>query len=680
MIEAISFKNYRPYRGDHTLQLSPGVTLIEARGEEDPNKSNMSGKSYLTEVPLFLLYGYSRGSVTRTPTFGEDDCYVSMVMDGKEYRKEWGGKSFKNVTGSDPAISKDLALATWYVMGVDANSLFLMTPTKRQEMLVPLFCQTLDYWEDVNGRYREQWSKVKKEIKDLEVKLADLEKEIQEGGSIEELQKEKEERETLLNAANQRMKDALQLYTNPAQDEVLKSIEQDQYALEQEQRKANYHFETLKQSLKRKGELIHEYEHAKRSFNFCQTDLETYETRLAEASASLSDLAAEGKQLKGKYQELEKFQLGEGTLLCPYTNTACTGTFNATEIQETRELLKTQLLALKKVYEDKEKEKKQAQESLAVMTKAKQQREVAEKVFHNSMASLNLEEGLSIEAVTLQEAESKKKYETLKAKYQESYDTRLQEIEESNKKANVWEAIQMEVFELSRNLKDTEYKLERLEKLCKQVEETKIKALTLKDQERIYRLVKAVSSPSGVPGFVAARATELLEDSINSITSKLDAPFEVHIQPIGDTSTLEPECENCGYTFLNKTTTCPECGAKRANVKAIKFDLELSNNCIYAEESGGGRLIANLGIRLGMMEYIRRTLKEPMDTLILDEAFGGVLDAYRREVCYNELLMKLDRFGVKQTLITTHVPLAETGNERKVTVVKGENGSYLEIN
>lgn len=85
IIETLKMKNWGPYRGEHVLRLRPEIYAVVAADEENTERSNWIGKTWLVSAPLFVLYGVRPKSARLEDdwiTDGESDGEVSLVLEG----------------------------------------------------------------------------------------------------------------------------------------------------------------------------------------------------------------------------------------------------------------------------------------------------------------------------------------------------------------------------------------------------------------------------------------------------------------------------------------------------------------------------------------------------------------------------------------------------------------------
>jgi DNA repair exonuclease SbcCD ATPase subunit len=130
MIDELTFVNWGPFRGRHTIRLGPGAHALVAQHAEDPKRSNGTGKSMVLEAIQYALTGELNKSrefdVDGWITRGEKEGSVCLALEGGAtiLRSKKIGQS-RQVRFSRPGYSDaaqaaaDEALAKWLAFESD---------------------------------------------------------------------------------------------------------------------------------------------------------------------------------------------------------------------------------------------------------------------------------------------------------------------------------------------------------------------------------------------------------------------------------------------------------------------------------------------------------------------------------------------------------------------------------
>jgi DNA repair exonuclease SbcCD ATPase subunit len=118
----------------------------------------------------------------------------------------------------------------------------------------------------------------------------------------------------------------------------------------------------------------------------------------------------------------------------------------------------------------------------------------------------------------------------------------------------------------------------------------------------------------------------------------------------------------CGYEFTNSVTKCPVCKTTRQFRKEETLELQFKGsafNIEFSEDSGGGKLLVSLAVRLALFTALRdRGYMRGVDWWVMDEVFSP-LDTAAKAAMLNFLDDLRDLYGFKQLFIISHTDLSD---------------------
>lgn len=159
--------------------------------------------------------------------------------------------------------------------------------------------------------------------------------------------------------------------------------------------------------------------------------------------------------------------------------------------------------------------------------------------------------------------------------------------------------------------------------------------------------VERMASPDGIPAIVLENLIADVEARANGVLKAMRSPFEIRFAFESETSKKETVCQ-CGEPFAPRATRCT-CGRERGMQKSNTLDLRLvedGEEHAFSEDSGAGRAMASLAIRLG----VARSMGMPF--AFLDEA-ADAMDA-RNRAKFAGMLGGLGEAGFTQCWIVSH--------------------------
>ncbi|MFA6168888.1 MAG: AAA family ATPase [Gemmatimonadaceae bacterium] len=159
--------------------------------------------------------------------------------------------------------------------------------------------------------------------------------------------------------------------------------------------------------------------------------------------------------------------------------------------------------------------------------------------------------------------------------------------------------------------------------------------------------VERACGADGIPAIVLENLIADVEARANGILTAMRAPFAIEFAFDKVTTQKEKLCA-CGAEFLPRATTCARCGAVRGMQRSSALDLQIIENGeshSFSEDSGAGRAMASLAIRLG----VARSMGVGM--ALIDEAADAMDEKNRAKFC--QMIGHLSEAGFNVVLFTS---------------------------
>jgi|GEM_PF-5066063 hypothetical protein len=632
MITSVKLKNFMPFYGEHEITLPEGIIHIRGKYSNNEDLSNRSGKSsFLTA----LYYGLFGGKNSHLISDGEDSMAVELCLDNSLILRRENGSAFLNGTRSTHSILDAVSveylkmspMEFLYTLGAFQDNVygFLSASPKSQKEFLLNYAENHYDWDSMHSKLKDILNVLGDRIKLYESKINMLEEELSKVKlvSTKELLRTswttlKNYRHELQQSSEEEAKRMASAQLLKNKIDSLKELLQNNIRLEATkmqiiQKKARYKEELAKIELQRQQ----------------YPSLSTLHTKINLLNERRITLEVQHKYFQ---ERLIAYTTSKG--MCPILGKDCP--------------LKEDLDVSAKEW---------------VKTMSSINSDLTETV--RELDTLIAQKDI---VIGLEKEWNKYNTELLTLKIPEFRDIGelKEEIRQEEEKYNL---ISNETADAFR--KELFAKEARLSSLCNTLKSTLVqrakfaleKRLMESRLERIRERQKSVMvatklvSPHGIPYVHLMNVLEKLESYTNKFLEK--AGMKIQIVPFKELASLEDMCLVDGRKFARDETVCPVCGSARQ--KKIQEQIEVitaDRQIKWQEESGGGKTIIALGLRLGIFKLLKEYKQVRGDFLIVDEAFS-FLDTTNSELVLNMLVDSFSELGLKQMFIVSHNELKD---------------------
>lgn len=182
----------------------------------------------------------------------------------------------------------------------------------------------------------------------------------------------------------------------------------------------------------------------------------------------------------------------------------------------------------------------------------------------------------------------------------------------------------------------------------------------------MWNYIERMYSRSGIPSHELEQAFSMLEDEINYVLAELKARTTATMSSFRELKKWEDNCVGCGAVWKDKSprkTRCTVCGTARAKKRREEFTLtfhdDKANEDRFDMDSGGGKILKSIGVRIALSLMKMRHTKDPLSLLVLDECFGE-LDHVNQESVLQVITSVATRLGFEQVIIITHTSIKDS--------------------
>jgi DNA repair exonuclease SbcCD ATPase subunit len=708
MIKEIKIANFLPFYGEHTLSLDSDIISIEARYLTDPLKSNRAGKSAIVDAIRFCLYGKTRkvGQLiqccNKQADIKKDPCGVAIILDiphmgdvqiSRYYDVMHGGfvlhcpelgtdlKQAELQTAIEQMLGcdYDTACRTWLVLQEESAGLMAESLANRKSYLTSLLLPDMSPWALYSNTATEQYStlntragfvnssisKIKQvldtiSVDDLKLSIHDLKKKIVAQDAQTQIYKDQLQ-DLMLRANKQKLTELLEHLerlkkTRATLTSELQTLRLESSKLQSQQKRFS---ELTGRNNKVTGALLRAYE------KFDEATYKDIQTKLDEV---LSKIAGSSSRIQTILQDMQRVEKFSG--LCPVTRQECPSGQSIHDLQiayekalEEEERIDERLQEEKnKLYNKVQTLKEQADE-IQVMERERAtvqaQLEMVESCsdrIESMSATINTKE-ITLEGLNIEIASTSKQAEVLRNETDQKHQIKLaqckRDIQASESKKRGFEE---EIAKFQGKLAYVEEKEKDFDAFAKESEE-------LKGKIEVYKILKTALSKDGLPFHLLITSVAELEVRINEALLKLGTAIQVFIEPYRTLTTKDPTCDVCGYEYTSGISLCPFCKTKRKNKRKETLDIQIQGkayNVNFDEDSGGGRLLVALAIRLALWSiYKDRGMMQGIDFMVMDEVCSP-LDVSARQQMLRFFYDLKESYDLSQLYIISHTDISDT--------------------
>jgi DNA repair exonuclease SbcCD ATPase subunit len=656
--------NYGPFRGTFTLDLAASgadVFAVTARWEDDEDRSNWGGKSYLVHgIPLALFDEYPSASADGWVSEGEKEGILEIsTSDGSKIdRSRVIGQSTQlRYLPGDAATAKDFAsgkhgqaelekriglsskdfFATSFVRQKEVNRFVVATPGERLAIVAEWL--GLDRLRDARKRAGSAFVSARASVIANKVEpptelLDRLEHDVL-GVRYDTIQDDDAElRKTVA--------DELETWKLNVR-ELEKGVES-----------ARAKFEVERGEIARVAKLESDaarFEELAETGRSYQAKLKVLpvvgDAELADAVARKENALVLVRKTREAFERAGELARGEFSGSCPVNGRSCPVAKEISgDLERNRKLLKTEKANL----DTAAKASLEAQEVTAKLESSARERELVEE---RLKATADQARGLK---AAFQEArklgEAPKPVQTS----QEAYEAAVRSLEGARthlRSIEVW-------------LRDFEAFSKRNALYRAKSEETARELAIAADQVEVFARAERE----------IGRATLLeIEEIANRLLGSAGIDLTVRMSWGRETGTLEPTCHRCGWSYPRgqATKACGDCGAERLPKIEERLDLVAS-----ARSKGAAEDLAGLAIQLAAAAWLRAERGIRWGVVVLDEVTASLDKSHRRSIG-RVLATMIREAGFEQGFVISHSPDVVESLPGRIEIVASKSGSKVRV-
>lgn len=655
----------------------------------EPKRSNRSGKSSFLEMIVYALYGKTRAKKELdliNKNHLEKDMFVEIEFDNGYIIKR--GRTSNNemileLTGFEGADKKvvqeeivklvgmnydDFIMTSFFMQG-DIHT-FMEAGASSQKQIMSKWLEK-DYWKIFEKNAKNKMDEISKEIIKYQT-IADgkpdpsRDEEIKDNiitlnSQKEDLEEVLKGNEVKLKAVDKRLESANKMdeikelirETNREirnSENLIKRFENDKIDLN----------ERLNKSIKNEKRLNELSNINEDSTKELKSEISNIKEEYKEINSELSDLKSELKQLKNEFEKINSFDS-----ICPVTKTECKcveniksngdnlrkrGVFVNNKIKKL-DILAKEIQEKINIKEDEMIDIKSKLNEIKVLNKEEKPETIKEKIEINNKSLETQNKNLKNK-----NKEIEKLNEELEKLNNIDFDNinleRIEIIAEINVNKDEITNIINNVAKLKANLEVL--KAKRIEAIKAEKE--------IKESTRMYNLYKYISfmfSKNGIPFNQIETAFEEIEEEANLILQNIGSDISIEFTPDKELNQWESNCLVCNEIFPKgyRKTECPECGSERQKRRKDELNIIIKtgdNEMDFSLESGGGKVLISLAIRLAFVRLLQRRNGVNLKIVVFDEIFGMLDEVNRNYVLKLMSKTLLEEFDFSQVFAISH--------------------------
>lgn len=632
MITSVKLKNFMPFYGEQEIDLPEGIIHIRGKYSNNEDLSNRSGKSsFLTA----LYYGLFGGKNSHLISDGEDSMAVELCLDNSLILRRENGAAFLNGTRSTHSILDAIAIEYLKMSPIEfLNTLgafqgnvygFLATSPKAQKEFLLEYADGKYDWDSMHAKLKDILSVLGDRIKLYESKINMLE---------EELSKVKlvSVKELLVTSW---------LHLKAIRYELRESAEKEADRIVKAsllKNKINELQDLLHTNLKL-SKIREQVKEEKIRYRRMIADLEL---RLSKYPSITTLQTTVNALMESKLKhEIQRKYLKERITAYTTSNGMCPILGKECPLQEDlKESAKKWIQELDELNTDYEKLIRRLEEAIENKAMVSELRDSWHRV-NTQLLTLKEPEFRDID-------ELREEIESLCTQYRRISN----EVADEHRKKLFMEETRLS--NLCNTLKSTlvqraKYAME------KRLMESRLERIL--DRQKAVMVAAKLVSPHGIPYIYLMNTLEKLESYTNKFLEKVG--MKIQIIPFRELASLEDTCPIDGKKFGRDEMICSLCGSDRKRKIQEQIEIITADRQIkWQEESGGGKAIIALGLRLGVFKLLKEYKQVKADFLIVDEAFS-FLDTTNSELVLNMLIDSFKELELKQMFIVSHNELKD---------------------
>lgn len=613
MIRTLVLHNVGPFRGKHILKFKSSVYAVIAKHDEDPGRSNRSGKSFLLEMINFAVTGRlnkqrkggSEGWISR----GEKTGRTKLVLhDGVSIsREKTRGKPVQiRMKRADGSIASQ----------AEADRLFLKHLSFSEDDF-----STVGYFEQgkmsriIHARPEDRMDAVRGwldlgQAEQAESRAKDLAsmrvKELQRLRSRHEVLSETDLTSTLPDKA--------------AFEKVFSETAVQMEAIHREVGRRQIQL-THQATVTRYREILSEKKELTLEVAQIPEDLEE---RFKDASSAVNELRIVAAEAKREVSNKSRIALGMFDGVCPVASIECPAT---KQINRDRVASAQALQEAKKVFSDAtyrlQTVSNEFEEISVAHTQAVQKRRDLER---RQRDVDKLKDSFLEAKQALKESENQQSDQELRIEY-----SRLRQLQTEAQEA---------LASLKAKQEQRLRTVQELEALDESIQTIGGLAAAAIQARSIFKATQRR---------VAERVLEVIGNRANNLLSGAGIDLSVDIQWEQEGKKYASACEMCGTSFpaSAKVKICSSCNAERGQQIIHKLKFEVS------EQSGGANDMGGVALQIAAGSWLLHKRQSPWQTLMLDEPLAA-LDRTTRRAAAKQFMNLLDSSAYRQVFVIAH--------------------------
>ncbi len=225
--------------------------------------------------------------------------------------------------------------------------------------------------------------------------------------------------------------------------------------------------------------------------------------------------------------------------------------------------------------------------------------------------------------------------------------------------------------------------LSAVEEIASEADDRELASMNADRRARVYRIVRAAFSKTGIPARVVDAYLGDLSDDANAFLERLGAEPRVEWQTTRELRRWSDDCVACGAVTSvgrGRDRRCGECGASWTRARKDDFRCILRYGRREDElgsDSGGGKVLVALAVRFAVSQLVARSRGVDIGMIVLDEPFAA-LDATNLRSAVSLVTEGLAAYGVRQVFLISHLPNVQDAVGDLITVIREGDISRVE--